>query len=769
MHKFVLKYGLLVLVLLSLVLCQRVEPEFVDLDTKALQSELHDRFSFLDTTLFSYSHQYGQIYYFQYQGTDPAYSKGDYLAYVTNEHKFFGRLSAVVHEGGLLGLELEPVSVNAIFNYLTQRDTIRSGNGNMIVQYNESVVPHQDSMQIFSKKLEIREDIIVQGYVQVDSCTIMEQSLGENISVVLPAWESMMKTHEIKLEWNKSIDISGCFTFYSLDGLLLSDSMLVRKQVFSSHDADEFPVEYVIEDWLVFHWTNSGAGLSKIELDLAGQSDILATIRSGDNWNLNPSMNFREAAIDVIGWNSINPLDIAIEINTAVYPMFCGIAGPRLNQTIQMSLQASSEWPAWQKKSEIMAEVSLLSNQNAFDDIPVATVIVTPVDETIHEENGVLENESPVPVLEISPGTGYTDTNFKLNASQSTDREDPTSLLQCRWDYNGDLEWDTPFSTNKVVYQRYLIPNTYEVRVEVRDTQGASAIETRTVTVHNTTSAPIAVFSITPESGQVAEFFTFDASECYDAEDQLSALEVRWDFQNDGEWDTHFSTTKAAVWVYTLPETYVVKLEVRDTDGLTGSTTKLLVVESANIKPTAFFTVNPEMGDTETRFNFDASGSSDPEDPIEELQVRWDWENDGVWDTQFRYLKTITHQFDEAGFFVVVLDVLDRDGYSNTYSKEIEVTNPNTPPVADFTITPTRGTVDTKFTFDASISTDGEDDLNTLEVRWDWDNVNPYDTEYSSDKTITRQFDEVGTYIIRLMVQDSGGLTSTKARIVIVE
>jgi len=91
--------------------------------------------------------------------------------------------------------------------------------------------------------------------------------------------------------------------------------------------------------------------------------------------------------------------------------------------------------------------------------------------------------------------------------------------------------------------------------------------------------------------------------------------------------------------VYQEAGNYVVKLEVKDTDGLTGSTTKLLRVTSANIKPTALFTVTPQSGQIGTVFSFDASSSTDPEDATELLEVRWDWENDGIWDTEYRTIK----------------------------------------------------------------------------------------------------------------------------------
>jgi hypothetical protein len=57
-----------------------------------------------------------------------------------------------------------------------------------------------------------------------------------------------------------------------------------------------------------------------------------------------------------------------------------------------------------------------------------------------------------------------------------------------------------------------------------------------------------------------------------------------------------------------------------------------ITVESSET-PSACFTVSPSQGDLDTIYNVDASCSSDLKDSIAALQVRWDWENDGVYDT----------------------------------------------------------------------------------------------------------------------------------------
>ncbi|MEA1875917.1 MAG: PKD domain-containing protein, partial [Bacteroidota bacterium] len=74
----------------------------------------------------------------------------------------------------------------------------------------------------------------------------------------------------------------------------------------------------------------------------------------------------------------------------------------------------------------------------------------------------------------------------------------------------------------------------------------------------------------------------------------------------------------------------------------------------------------------------------------------------------------------------------------------------------------------TKFEFDASGSTDPEDSIDVLEVRWDWENDNVYDTDFSADKKSFKQFTEPGTYMVKVQVRDSGGLTDTKVDLVYV-
>ncbi len=92
-----------------------------------------------------------------------------------------------------------------------------------------------------------------------------------------------------------------------------------------------------------------------------------------------------------------------------------------------------------------------------------------------------------------------------------------------------------------------------------------------------------------------------------------------------------------------------------------------------NTIPTASFTITPTAGDTTTSFDFNASASLDSEDPVASLEVRWDWESDGTWDTDWTTTKIELHIFATAGNYSIKLIVRDTLGLTNTTTQELEV------------------------------------------------------------------------------------------------
>ncbi len=91
--------------------------------------------------------------------------------------------------------------------------------------------------------------------------------------------------------------------------------------------------------------------------------------------------------------------------------------------------------------------------------------------------------------------------------------------------------------------------------------------------------APTAAFSVTPEEATYDTTFSVDATGCTDPNHALDALEVRWDWESDGTWDTLWSTGKSNTHRYQAPGYYTITLEVRDPDGNTDSTSRVVAAE----------------------------------------------------------------------------------------------------------------------------------------------------------------------------------------------
>lgn len=66
-------------------------------------------------------------------------------------------------------------------------------------------------------------------------------------------------------------------------------------------------------------------------------------------------------------------------------------------------------------------------------------------------------------------------SHIVVDASASADSEDAPGDLLRRWDWNGDGQWDSPWSAETTASHDYQTPGLYVVRLQVRDRGGATA------------------------------------------------------------------------------------------------------------------------------------------------------------------------------------------------------------------------------------------------------------------------------------------------------
>ena len=126
-----------------------------------------------------------------------------------------------------------------------------------------------------------------------------------------------------------------------------------------------------------------------------------------------------------------------------------------------------------------------------------------------------------------------------------------------------------------------------------------------------------------------------------------------------------------------------------------------------NMPPYANFSWTPASGDTSTVFTF-TSTSFDAQDPPNLLQVRWDWESDGTWDTPWSNDATAQHQFAVPGTYNVTLEAKDTGGLTGNQTATVIVTPTPPPPppplVVEITASPNDGTMPLTVSFTSSVT-----------------------------------------------------------------
>jgi PKD domain len=203
-------------------------------------------------------------------------------------------------------------------------------------------------------------------------------------------------------------------------------------------------------------------------------------------------------------------------------------------------------------------------------------------------------NRPPVARLVAIPNPVEAGQARTYDASASSDPDG--DVLTYRWDTNGDDRLD-PFVTTgddpvEGPLMGFAAPGSYPILVEVTDSSGASDQATITHVVVPATGEnlpPTARFTPTPFSPLVFDPVTLDASASSDPEGPIARYE--WDLDGDRTFETDNGDDPVLVTSFDTPGERVVRLQVTDADGATGTSERPILVRtspSALVVPGAF-------------------------------------------------------------------------------------------------------------------------------------------------------------------------------------
>ena len=97
---------------------------------------------------------------------------------------------------------------------------------------------------------------------------------------------------------------------------------------------------------------------------------------------------------------------------------------------------------------------------------------------------------------------------------------------------------------------------------------------------------------------------------------------------------------------------------------------------------------------------------------------------------------------------------------------EITSVEENNPPIPVFSVNPPAGIIGTEFTFDASSTSDDNDQLEELNFRWDFYNNGNWDVDWTSEPVVKYIYNEENSYSVVMEVMDTGGLVNSTTKTV---
>jgi PKD repeat protein len=191
-------------------------------------------------------------------------------------------------------------------------------------------------------------------------------------------------------------------------------------------------------------------------------------------------------------------------------------------------------------------------------------------------------NQNPVAVATASKSQASINESITFNGSQSYDNDGQIS--QYFWEFG-----DGNSSTQPIVSHSYSNSGTYNIKLTVTDNLGATGTATGQIIISGGGGGnqnPVAVATASKSQASINESISFDGSQSYDNDGQIS--QYLWEFG-----DGNSSTQAMATHSYSNSGTYNIKLTVTDNLGAKGTATGQIVIGGSNQN---LVTANPTSG-----------------------------------------------------------------------------------------------------------------------------------------------------------------------------
>lgn len=286
---------------------------------------------------------------------------------------------------------------------------------------------------------------------------------------------------------------------------------------------------------------------------------------------------------------------------------------------------------------------------------------------------------APHAAFTVNPEKGNYTTEFLFDAGSTRDDEDSLDQLKFRWDFEGKGYFSTPYSSEPIARYKYARTGIFIPKLEVTDPSGKAATFTRQVQITLEDTLIRAEFTVSSDLIRVNDTVILDASGSTYTVDTTHPLRYSWLLPERVEWTTPEEYPVREL-VLRQKGTVTVQLKVLDEKtSFFNTTERELLVAEEDRPPVARIQAGSAQGNILTQFYFDSWLSTDDNQSPSELAARWDFNGDGNWDNSYSLEKTVYHQYDQPGEYMVYLQVRDKENQTGIDKISITVSaNTNT-------------------------------------------------------------------------------------------
>jgi len=260
-------------------------------------------------------------------------------------------------------------------------------------------------------------------------------------------------------------------------------------------------------------------------------------------------------------------------------------------------------------------------------------------------------------------------------------------------------------------------------------------------------------------SGLTTDNFVFDARQTINPPGG-GKLFFRWNFGEDSAWDSQLSKDPLKTIRFWKPGNYLVTVYAINSKGFSDTTFCDINISLGRSAPRPVIRIEPATGHFLTPFRFDAQLTRDDEDSLNTLLFKWDYNGDGIWDTDFDTLTVSTYVFGMEGNFKPIVEVIDPTGLRALAYTKVTVTSVDPDIIADFSWTPADGTLVDTILFDASESHHLTNSSSRFNYSWRLEEGEGW-TLPADTPTIRYKFRTIRDQQILLKVTDERGLFNT--------